>query len=106
MNAQQSAVALPAELAIVIAALPVLTFEAAIVAINSSLRAQFMSRLSACAIAGNLSDQLVGDIGAAIALQCDRVIALRAPIQDRSHVGGPWTSIPINCLTEAERNAL
>lgn len=104
---------LAAECAAEIAALPRFeNLDAAVLAINGQggqregVRAKYLRRLHAAARSQKLSDVLVSNVGAAIALQCDRAVALCAQIADANHGSGGWTSAPINCLTQAERDAL
>lgn len=109
INHQDAAKALPDALRSEIAKLePFADHAAASRAINGAdggegLRTRYLNALYRHASAGKLSDIFITHVGASIGVQCDRAVALCVPIQCTET---RWTSHPIDCLTQAERDAL
>jgi hypothetical protein len=95
---------LPYELAAELAALPPFaSVDAAVAVINGDIRGRYMRRLSMLAADNKFSDPLVHRIGAALSLQCDRVIALVAVATTPP---GSVCTYPLSSLTTEERRGL
>jgi hypothetical protein len=84
---------------------PFADFAAATAAMDGEggLRVRYVQKL----YDAHLSAPLVQSIGSEIDRLCGREVQLLTPIQDREHAGGRgWTSLPLNHLSQAERDAL
>lgn len=107
MKPSTLALALPAELEAELAALPPFTSYGNAVAVINPIRARYMTRLNSHSLAvGRFSDRFAHDIGEQLQRQCDRAIALNARKADKNHGPHGWTSVPVDCLTDAEKDAL
>lgn len=97
MNDEARANALPQQLADELASSPFATYREAVASLNSGsggLRTAYLNKLAACQ---GLSEPTRLRIGNAIQLQCDRVVALLAPIQS--------FGVPLSSLTQTERDS-
>lgn len=71
--------------------------------ISVGVRGKYLRKLYAAASAQKLSDVMVRNVGAAISLACDRAIALKAEVSDRSN---RRIFVPTDVLTQDEKDAL